>query len=190
MQLAARREEIRYVSGQRCLRRRLSRASGRLSPLHAQSTVYMPAVLELSGAGAVSGTNFRDGMLMAIEEINAKGGILGKKIDMPLLDTQSEAGVSRAADPESARQQTLRDPRPGVLRIGAGRHAAHASTPKFRKSSAARRPRSRRRTILTCSAPRSASNSACRRSPTTCATASRPRRRRHVGQQRFRQRRP
>src|SRR3974377_650910 len=65
-------------------------------PLHAQSTVYIPAILELSGAGAVSGTNFPDGMLLAIEQINAKGGILGKKSDTPLLDTQSEAGTSRA----------------------------------------------------------------------------------------------
>ena len=69
---------------------------GLTSPVHAQSTVYIPAILELSGAGAVSGTNFRDGMLLAIDEINAKGGILGKKIDTPLLDTQSEAGTSRA----------------------------------------------------------------------------------------------
>jgi branched-chain amino acid transport system substrate-binding protein len=56
----------------------------------------MPAILELSGAGAVSGTNFRDGMILAVEEINAKGGILGKKIEMPLLDTQSEAGIARS----------------------------------------------------------------------------------------------
>jgi len=69
---------------------------GLAGPLHAQDKVYMPAVLELSGAGAVSGTNFRDGMLLAIEEINAKGGILGKKIDTPLLDTQSDAGISRS----------------------------------------------------------------------------------------------
>jgi branched-chain amino acid transport system substrate-binding protein len=62
----------------------------------AQNTVYMPAILELSGAGAVSGTNFRDGMILAVEEINAKGGILGKKIEMPLLDTQSEAGIARS----------------------------------------------------------------------------------------------
>jgi len=55
----------------------------------------MPAVLEESGPGAVSGTNFRDGLKLAVEEINAKGGILGKKIDMPIFDTQSEAGVSR-----------------------------------------------------------------------------------------------
>lgn len=72
---------------------------GLIAPAHAQSTattVYMPAILELSGSGAVSGTNFRDGMILAVEEINAKGGILGKKIDMPLLDTQSEAGVARS----------------------------------------------------------------------------------------------
>jgi branched-chain amino acid transport system substrate-binding protein len=69
---------------------------GVTSPVLAQSTVYIPAILELSGAGAVSGTNFRDGMLLAIDEINAKGGILGRKIDTPLLDTQSDAGISRA----------------------------------------------------------------------------------------------
>jgi len=68
---------------------------GLAAPLHAQDKVYIPAVLEESGPGAVSGTNFRDGLKMAVEEINAKGGILGKKIDMPIFDTQSEAGVSR-----------------------------------------------------------------------------------------------
>src|SRR5262249_59289468 len=62
----------------------------------APSTLPVPAILELSGAGAVSGTNFRDGMLMAIEEINAKGGILGRKINNQLLDTQSDASISRA----------------------------------------------------------------------------------------------
>ena len=69
---------------------------GWVMPVYAQSTVYMPAILELSGSGAVSGTNFRDGMILAVEEINAKGGILGKKIEMPLLDTQSEAGIARS----------------------------------------------------------------------------------------------
>jgi len=62
----------------------------------AQQKVKMPIVIELSGAGAVSGTNFRDGALLAIEEINAKGGILGRKIDAPQSDTQSNPGVSRA----------------------------------------------------------------------------------------------
>ena len=69
---------------------------GLASSALAQTTVYIPAILELSGAGAVSGTNFRDGMLLAVEEINAKGGILGRKINNQLLDTQSDASISRA----------------------------------------------------------------------------------------------
>ncbi len=81
---------------------------GLASAAHAQSTVYIPAVLELSGAGAVSGTNFRDGMLMAIDEINAKGGILGRKIETPLLDTQSDAG------PSPAQLQNVLDHKPYV----------------------------------------------------------------------------
>ena len=66
------------------------------APVQAQQTVNMPIVIEVSGGGAVSGTNFRDGALMAIDEINAKGGILGRKINAPVADTQSNPGVSRA----------------------------------------------------------------------------------------------
>jgi branched-chain amino acid transport system substrate-binding protein len=62
----------------------------------AQQAVNMPIVIEVSGAGAVSGTNFRDGALMAIDEINAKGGILGRRINAPVSDTQSNPGISRA----------------------------------------------------------------------------------------------
>ncbi len=62
----------------------------------AQQTVNLPIVIELSGPGAVSGTNFRDGALLAIDEINAKGGILGRKIVAPQSDTQSNPGISRA----------------------------------------------------------------------------------------------
>jgi branched-chain amino acid transport system substrate-binding protein len=69
---------------------------GVAGPSFAQKTVYIPAVLEESGPGAVSGTNFRDGMKMAVDEINKAGGILGHKIDNPVLDSQSDAGVSRA----------------------------------------------------------------------------------------------
>ncbi len=62
----------------------------------AQQTVNLPIVIELSGAGAVSGTNFRDGAVLAIDEINAKGGIMGRRIVAPQSDTQSNPGVSRA----------------------------------------------------------------------------------------------
>ncbi len=62
----------------------------------AQSTVHIPNLAELSGAGAVSGTNWRDGIILAVEELNAKGGILGRKLDVPHVDTQSEASIARA----------------------------------------------------------------------------------------------
>src|SRR5258707_7944831 len=51
---------------------------------------------ELSGAGAVSSTNFRDGALMAIDEINAKGGILGRKIALKQYDTQTNPATARS----------------------------------------------------------------------------------------------
>jgi branched-chain amino acid transport system substrate-binding protein len=66
------------------------------SQIHAQSTVYLPDVVELSGPGAVSGTNWRDGVSLAIDEINKAGGILGRKIETEHIDTQSNPGVSRA----------------------------------------------------------------------------------------------
>src|SRR5206468_1794200 len=40
--------------------------------------------------------NFRDGVILAVEEINAKGGIAGQKIDLTLYDTQTNPGVARA----------------------------------------------------------------------------------------------
>ena len=67
-----------------------------LGTAHAQQTVFIPIVIEVSGSGAVSGTNFRDGALMAIDEVNAKGGILGRKINAPVSDTQTNPGISRA----------------------------------------------------------------------------------------------
>jgi branched-chain amino acid transport system substrate-binding protein len=62
----------------------------------AQTTVYIPDVIELSGPGAVSGTNWRDGVALAVDEINNSGGILGRKIQTEHLDTQSNPGISRA----------------------------------------------------------------------------------------------
>ena len=62
----------------------------------ADDTVMIPCVCELSGAGAVSGTNLRDGAHLAVDEINAAGGILGKKIVMDDYDTQTDPQTSRA----------------------------------------------------------------------------------------------
>ena len=52
-------------------------------------------IVELSGAGATSGTNFKNGVELAVKEINANGGILGRKIESTTSDTQSNPGVAK-----------------------------------------------------------------------------------------------
>lgn len=58
--------------------------------------VKLAYVGEISGSIAVSGGNFRDGIILAVEELNAKGGILKQKIALTLYDTQTNPGVARA----------------------------------------------------------------------------------------------
>ena len=53
-------------------------------------------IVELSGGGATAGTNFDNGVKLAVKEINAAGGILGRKIDLQSLDTQTNPGVAKA----------------------------------------------------------------------------------------------
>jgi len=53
-------------------------------------------IVELSGGGATAGTNFDNGVKLAVQEINAAGGILGRKIDLQSLDTQTNPGVAKA----------------------------------------------------------------------------------------------
>ena len=62
----------------------------------AAADVKFAYVGEISGSIAVSGGNFRDGIIMAVEEVNAAGGILKDKIALSLLDTQTNPGVARS----------------------------------------------------------------------------------------------
>ncbi|WP_315836252.1 ABC transporter substrate-binding protein [Bradyrhizobium prioriisuperbiae] len=59
-------------------------------------TIKLANVAELSGGGATVGTNWKNGIDLAIEEVNAKGGILGRKIEVTHADSQSNPGVARA----------------------------------------------------------------------------------------------
>jgi len=57
--------------------------------------VKIVGLVELTGTGTTSGTNFDNGIKLAVKEINAAGGILGKKIDYVSYDTQSNPGVAK-----------------------------------------------------------------------------------------------
>src|SRR5256886_6613202 len=66
-------------------------------PLFAQSqAIKVAGLIELSGTGTTSGTNFNDGVKLAVKEINAAGGILGRQIDYAASDTQTNPGVAKS----------------------------------------------------------------------------------------------
>ena len=55
----------------------------------AADTIKVGILHSLSGTMAISETSLRDVALMAIEEINAKGGVLGKKLEAVVVDPAS-----------------------------------------------------------------------------------------------------
>lgn len=61
----------------------------------AEETIKIANVMELSGSGASVGTNFKNGVELAIKEINASGGVLGKKFETITYDTQTNPGVAK-----------------------------------------------------------------------------------------------
>ena len=53
---------------------------------HAADTIKVGILHSLSGTMAISETALKNTALMAIEEINAKGGLLGKKLEPVVVD--------------------------------------------------------------------------------------------------------
>src|SRR3954463_11272655 len=56
---------------------------------HAAETIKIGILHSLSGTMAISETSLKDVALMTIEEINAKGGVLGRKIQPIVVDPAS-----------------------------------------------------------------------------------------------------
>ena len=57
--------------------------------------IKIVGLVELTGPGTTSGTNFDNGIKLAVKEINAAGGILGRKVEYKSQDTQSNPGVAK-----------------------------------------------------------------------------------------------
>ncbi len=60
-----------------------------VTAVHAADTIKVGILHSLSGTMAISETVLKDTVLMAIEEINAKGGVLGKKLEPVVVDPAS-----------------------------------------------------------------------------------------------------
>lgn len=59
-------------------------------------TIKIGLNLELSGAVAAYGNQEKDGIELAVEEINQKGGINGKKVELVIKDNKSDTAESAA----------------------------------------------------------------------------------------------
>ena len=69
-------------------------------------TIKIGAILPLTGYSASNGKNVNDGLQLAIDEINKRGGVNGSKIELIVEDSKSDpqaavAGFNRI---EAARQ--------------------------------------------------------------------------------------
>src|SRR6202171_3485503 len=71
-------------------------ASVSVGAMAQQSPVLFYGIMELSGTGATPGNNFDNGVKLAVKEINAAGGILGRKINYISTDTQTNPAVAKA----------------------------------------------------------------------------------------------
>ncbi len=60
------------------------------------ATVVIFGIMELSGTGATPGTNFDSGVKLAVKEINAAGGLLGRRIEYVAQGTQTNPGTAKA----------------------------------------------------------------------------------------------
>jgi branched-chain amino acid transport system substrate-binding protein len=68
-----------------------------------QDSVKIGIVVPLTGSQAAFGEALKNGYLIALDEINAKGGVLGKKLELDFYDDQSKPeqavqGVSKLVD--------------------------------------------------------------------------------------------
>ncbi len=77
------------------------------APVGAQQVIKIANIVELSGPGTTSGTNFKDGVMLAVKEINASGGILGRKIETTTSDTQSNPGVAKGLTQKAVDQDVF-----------------------------------------------------------------------------------
>jgi branched-chain amino acid transport system substrate-binding protein len=62
---------------------------------HSDQTIKIANIVELSGPGTTAGTLFKNGVELAVKEINENGGILGKKLESYTVDTQTNPGIAK-----------------------------------------------------------------------------------------------
>ena len=76
-------------------------------PALAQDTVKLGLVAAMSGQSAKSGEAIVRGLSIAVDEINAKGGVLGKKVELVVRDDESNPAKGVVAARELAQREKV-----------------------------------------------------------------------------------
>ena len=67
--------------------------------VHAQDTLKLGLVAAMSGQSAKSGEAIVRGLSIAVDEVNAMGGLLGKKVELIVRDDESNPAKGAIAAP-------------------------------------------------------------------------------------------
>ena len=79
-----------------------------LASAQAQETIKIGGIAPLSPPGGVqTGESLRDGMIVAVEELNAEGGLLGKQVELIVEDTSGVPEKGVAAFQRLARSENV-----------------------------------------------------------------------------------
>jgi branched-chain amino acid transport system substrate-binding protein len=62
-----------------------------------QAQISLAGVTEATGGGALAGTSYKNGYLLAIDEVNAAGGVLGQKLVLTQYDIDTNGDAAKAA---------------------------------------------------------------------------------------------
>jgi len=76
-------------------------------PAYAQETLKLGLVAAMSGQSAKSGEAIVRGLSIAIDEINAKGGVLGKKVELVVRDDESNPAKGVVAARELVQREKV-----------------------------------------------------------------------------------
>jgi len=78
-----------------------------LVPAQAQDTMKLGVVTVLSGQSAKAGESIVRGLSVAVDEINAKGGVLGKKLELVVRDDESNPAKGAVAARELVQREKV-----------------------------------------------------------------------------------
>jgi branched-chain amino acid transport system substrate-binding protein len=73
------------------------------SPALSEDTIKVASIYALSGVAAIGNAESMRGVRAGIEEVNRRGGVLGKRLELLELDNQSTPIGSKVAADQAAR---------------------------------------------------------------------------------------